>query len=1249
MAITIDELEIQIQTEAKKATGGIDALADSLRNLKSAIGDTSGLASNLTQIASALNGFNSVGKINLTSPVKQLGKLSELIPTLGAGQGTQLAQNLRDISDGLNSFSSVQKVSITPVANGIKALSDATKSLDTKRLNDFSLQMTAIADGLSELSGVGKINVGSTINSLAKIPDITSNLKPEVIDEFAAKIERLTKVVTPLAEQMNKIALGFNALPNSIKRAIKAKDQAIAKNGKLTRSYNDVFKSLSKTVSSYRTLHYAFSRVWGVFADWFNESNSYIENFNLFSVSMGDATDAAMEYADKVSDALGIDPSEWMQNQGVFMRMATGFGVASEKSELMSQNLTQLAYDLSSFFNTDVETAMQKLQSGMSGQIKGLKAWGYNLSVAALQETALSLGIEESVRSMSEAEKAQLRYITLIQKSNGIMGDMTKTIMSPANAMRVLQAQTTQLNRALGNIVSVLATKFLPWLMAAVEMMTEFAESLADAFEFEVPEFPEVDLELGSDDIEETEEELAELKKQLMGFDELNILKSKDEEDTNFFEEFDLPEYDFLNGFEGLDLEPYKEKLREILENVRLIGTAFLTWKISTSLTTGLERIKTWLQDIKNATSAKLSLVIDVKVLGAVMLLADILEFFKYFDDYKENGATFQNVAGMISEFAGIVGDALLLLGNLKVGSALKVVQGVGEIVVAIEDMSNNGINWDNALTAVRGMTNIAIGIGIFTGHIKAAAWGVALQGFTTVIQELRENWDAIKEGDWSGVDKVALIVGGLEILGGLLVAFDAFAKLKQTVPDVKKAPEALEEISTTTSSANGKMTSLVKNIGLGVVIIAEVAAGALIFAGAIWLLGEEFRKTAEAWQPVIDNGGTVLAAVGIGTGVLVGIGAAAYALGNAGPTLAPYIAMGTLVLAELGIAAGLFVAEIWLIGEGLNKINEAWQPVFDNGESIALAIGVGTGLLIGIGAAAAALGVATVATGGLLPLAIALGTAMLIELKISFDALIGSVKDVADQFANELAPSLENVNSKIPDLTEDMSDFTDYLREFASQFTDYTRSMGKAAWSSIVNSFIGLFAGNPIDKLADNVNDIGDDCSDLIRELNRTLPKLETAITLVGSYNQKMSELGSLMEVKRSNGGLLSAIGSALGDLFGGSSFSLRNVSTNENIGMYASGGFPTMGEMFIAREKGPELVGRIGNKNAVANNNQIISGIASAVYNAMRAAQEDGESGGGTPAKIVVQIGDTAVGEASVRYINGRIVQTGTNPINI
>ncbi len=75
------------------------------------------------------------------------------------------------------------------------------------------------------------------------------------------------------------------------------------------------------------------------------ESNNYVENLNLFTVAMGDASEAALEYAETVKNALGIDPSEWIRNQGVFKQITSGFGVVEEQANLMSKNLTQLGYD----------------------------------------------------------------------------------------------------------------------------------------------------------------------------------------------------------------------------------------------------------------------------------------------------------------------------------------------------------------------------------------------------------------------------------------------------------------------------------------------------------------------------------------------------------------------------------------------------------------------------------------------------------------------------------------------------------------------------------------------------------------------------------------------------------------------------------------------------------------------------------------------------------------------------------------
>ena len=168
---------------------------------------------------------------------------------------------------------------------------------------------------------------------------------------------------------------------------------------------------------------------------------------------------------------MGIDPSEWMRNQGVFNTLLTGFGVAADKSALMSKNLTQLGYDLSSFFNISFAESMQKLQSGISGELEPLRRLGYDLSQAKLEAIALSLGIDRSVSSMTQAEKAQLRYYAILTQVTTAQGDMARTLSAPANQLRILQAEATQAARALGNIFIPALNAVLPYAIAFLKVI----------------------------------------------------------------------------------------------------------------------------------------------------------------------------------------------------------------------------------------------------------------------------------------------------------------------------------------------------------------------------------------------------------------------------------------------------------------------------------------------------------------------------------------------------------------------------------------------------------------------------------------------------------------------------------------------------------------------------------------------------------------------------------------------------------
>lgn len=98
-----------------------------------------------------------------------------------------------------------------------------------------------------------------------------------------------------------------------------------------------------------------------------------------------------------------------------------------------------------------------------------------------------------------------------------------------------------------------------------------------------------------------------------------------------------------------------------------------------------------------------------------------------------------------------------------------------------------------------------------------------------------------------------------------------------------------------------------------------------------------------------------------------------------------------------------------------------------------------------------------------------------------------------------------------------------------------------------------------------------------------------------------------------------------------------------------FAEGGFPETGELFVAREAGPELVGRINGKTAVANNDQIVSGISSGVYNAVRSAMQGKGGNGNMNIHATFVMDGEVVGKQVIKYHNGVVKRTGTTPLMI
>ena len=507
------------------------------------------------------------------------------------------AKRVQDLADALTNLKAAAKggAGLTTVSKQLQVLASAAASLNNTGIG----KLKKIAPALNALSSVQKSSgLSSTVNALSKLSSVSESLKGDAIKEFATQMNQVASAVRPLATEMQKVSNGFSAFPIRIQKIIQSNAGLAASNNKTAKSFGVLGSGISSVQAKFGIYSVVFQQIAKIASSWVKESNDYVENLNLFTVAMGDAAESALEYAETVRDAVGIDPSEWIRNQGVFKQITSGFGVMEEKANLMSQNLTQLGYDISSFYNISIEEAMEKLQSGIAGEIEPLRRLGYAIDVATLQQVAYEHGIQQSVNTMDQAQKSQLRYIAIMEQSGNAMQDLARTSMTPSNALRILNQQITQLSRALGNLLIPLLQKIIPWVQAFVEVITDAIQALAVFFGFELPtiDYSGMDgIASGANNVEDAISGATgaakEMKKALLGIDELTILEPTKTGGAggaggigNGDLGLELPEYDFLAGLKK-QTDDLKSRMKDLLENYIIpIGAGLEAWRIAKTL-----------------------------------------------------------------------------------------------------------------------------------------------------------------------------------------------------------------------------------------------------------------------------------------------------------------------------------------------------------------------------------------------------------------------------------------------------------------------------------------------------------------------------------------------------------------------------------------------------------------------------------------------------------------------------------------
>ena len=192
------------------------------------------------------------------------------------------------------------------------------------------------------------------------------------------------------------------------------------------------------------------------------------ESINKVSVVFGDNSQAVLDWSKTAAEALGATRQQALEAAGTFGNLFTSMGMGQDISADMSQDLVQLAADLGSFNNITVDVALEKLRSGLVGEVEPLRTLGVNINQAAVEAKALEMGLIQSGEEMTDQQKIQARYALILEQTANAQGDFARTSDGLANQQKILKARFEDIKATIGKAlipsISKLAGKFSEWM-----------------------------------------------------------------------------------------------------------------------------------------------------------------------------------------------------------------------------------------------------------------------------------------------------------------------------------------------------------------------------------------------------------------------------------------------------------------------------------------------------------------------------------------------------------------------------------------------------------------------------------------------------------------------------------------------------------------------------------------------------------------------------------------------------------------
>lgn len=987
-----------------------------------------------------------------------------------------------------------------------------------------------------------------------------------------------------------------------------------------------------------------------------DESVDFVETSNLFSVSMGKGLkglngyyEKAVRFQNELEEKLGTNIAESMNYQALFNSMSKSMGISAKYSYMLSENFTKLGYDLSSLYNIAPENAMQKLRAGLAGQTKPLRDLGLDITQQSLQPVVDELGLERSVKNMSQAEKMILRYIAVLKQAKIAQGDFANTMDSPANQLRIFNAQIVAFKRNMGNLWQGLLGGVLPYINGIMMVINELLKMVAKLFGFKVSDQTvNLSANIGADgladDLGTASGKAKELKNQLMGFDEINNItlpSTSGSGSGGVSGGIDQRLLDAMQEYDNL-MDKVKGKATDIRDKImEWLGFTKKINPLTNEITWEYEGMSKQVKTILGVAKGIIGLYLGVKVLKLIGWLNTLKGVLL---GTKAATTSFQN------------GLAIFGKTTRNTWAALKL--GIEQIKIYMK----NGDGFFKAL--VKTNTEMLKLVPTST-KVVAGIGGLAVSTYSAFnsMKQLGEGSTKTKET----IGKLSLSVAGAAASGALLGS--VFGPAGTVIGALTGATISLtasllgyatgtQDARIQTTLSNDEVKKLTDNLNKSKQAYENTIDSIKNSAESKLIDVERSKELSKELKDLVDSNGKVKKGYEE---------TADYILGEMNEALGTELSRkGDLITIN-----GKVVNSYEELKESIEKTVKAkkeeirQEAILElNKEKMKRKIQLEMEIAEAKKKAQkAATDFYNAESEGMNGLSATFSKKQkdICNRMIETNNTVKSLSNEYEAICGELKTTTDLMTS---DIVKDYSKIADSTIESLNKGTKAVKDLTpeqQNAWKNLATSNYNEYK-NKLGQLSPDIQqEIQKMTGVIVQETNNAVPKVEKASTSIldaitknldGTFSINFGLKADYSGLKNKLTNMRSMIDRmvnipVVGNSFKGIQTNLNKLISQLSINGYESGGFPVSGEMFLARENGlPEMVGKIGNKTSVANNGQIIEGIKAGVYEAVMTANAQN---GSTRVSLDVRADEGIIVKKATQGIREFIEQTGELPFPV